>query len=56
MADTAPVKKSSAALIAAAWLVVIVPAGWGLNYTVQNALKIFSKQPAAATAPAPVAK
>lgn len=53
MADTAPVKKSSAALIAAAWLVVIVPAGWGLNYTVQNALKIFSKQPAAATAPAP---
>ena len=45
------VKKSSPALIAAAWLLVLVPAGWGLTYTVQNAMKLFT----AAPAPAPVA-
>jgi hypothetical protein len=35
------VRKSSPALIAVAWLIVLVPAGWGLTFTVQNALKIF---------------
>ncbi len=50
------VKKSSAALIAVAWLIVLVPAGWGLTYTVQNALKIFQTSAApAATASAPAA-
>jgi hypothetical protein len=44
------VKKSSPALIAVAWLIVVVPAGWGLTYTVQNALKIFQTS---ATPPAP---
>ncbi len=39
-------KSSSPLLIAAAWIVVIIPAAWGLSYTVQNALKLF-------TAPAP---
>ncbi|CAN5640887.1 hypothetical protein BH10ACI4_BH10ACI4_27150 [soil metagenome] len=43
-------KKSSPILIAAAWAVVVLPTSWGLNYTVQNALKIFTKP--AATAPA----
>ncbi|GAC1362418.1 MAG: hypothetical protein NVSMB3_10660 [Acidobacteriaceae bacterium] len=43
-------KRTSPLLIAAAWLVVMIPAGWGLRYTVQNALKIFA-QPAA-SAPA----
>jgi hypothetical protein len=42
------VKNSSPALIAVAWIIVLVPAAWGLTYTVQNALKIF-------TAPAPAA-
>jgi hypothetical protein len=42
MTDTT-VKKSSALLIAAAWAVVVLPTAWGLNYTVQNALKIFAK-------------
>ncbi len=37
----AEVKKSSPILIAAAWILVIVPAAWGLNYTVQSALKLF---------------
>jgi len=44
------VKKSSPVLIAVAWLIVVVPAGWGLTYTVQNALKIFQTS---ATPPAP---
>ena len=45
-------KKSSPVLIAAAWLLVIVPAGWGLSKTVQNAMKIFTTAPApAATTP-----
>ena len=43
------VRRSSPLLIAAAWLIVVAPTGWGLTYTVQNALKIFT------TAPAPVA-
>lgn len=50
------VSKSSPALVAVAWLVVLVPAGWGLTYTVQNAMKLFSAPPAAAApavAPAP---
>ncbi len=35
--------KSSPLLIAAAWAIVVLPTAWGLNYTVQNALKIFAK-------------
>jgi hypothetical protein len=45
------VKKSSPILIALAWAIVVIPTLWGLNFTVQNAMKIFAK-PAAATAPA----
>jgi hypothetical protein len=45
------VKKSSPALIAAAWAVVVLPTLWGLDYTVQNALKIFTKPAPAAAAP-----
>lgn len=45
-------KRTSPLLIAAAWAVVILPAGWGLRYTVGNALKIFAKTDAAATTPA----
>jgi hypothetical protein len=48
MAESNTVKKSSPLLIAAAWIIVVIPTAWGLNYTVKNALKIF-------TAPAPVA-
>ena len=45
-------KKSSPVLIAAAWVIVVLPTVWGLNYTVQNALKIFSKPAATSIAPA----
>jgi len=42
--------KSSPILIGAAWLLVVLPAAWGLNYTVRNALKIFAGNTAAAPA------
>jgi len=41
----ATAKKSSPALIAAAWLIVLAPTAWGLTFTVQNALKIFTSAP-----------
>jgi hypothetical protein len=41
MADSNPVKTSSPLLIAAAWAIVIIPTAWGLNYTLQNAMKLF---------------
>ncbi len=36
-------KKSSPAAIALAWIIVVIPAAWGLTFTVQNALKIFAR-------------
>ena len=48
-------RRSSPALIALAWIVVLIPAGWGLSYTVQNALKIFTRPDSATSAPAPPA-
>jgi hypothetical protein len=52
MAQLDPVKKSSPLLIAAAWIIVIVPTAWGLKYTVQNAMKLFTASAPAAAAPA----
>jgi hypothetical protein len=52
MAQIDPVKKSSPLLIAFAWLIVIVPTAWGLKYTVQNAMKLFTASAPAAAAPA----
>jgi hypothetical protein len=49
---TESVKKSSPLLIAAAWIIVIVPTAWGLNYTVRNAMKLFTSTTPATTAPA----
>ncbi len=43
-------KKSSPILIAAAWAIVIIPTAWGFNYTVQNALKIFTASAPTSTA------
>jgi len=48
MADLSASKKSSPILIAAAWAIVVLPTAWGLNYTIQNALKIFAGPPVAA--------
>ncbi len=52
MADSTSTKKSSPLLIAAAWIIVIIPTAWGLDYTVKNALKIFMTSPPAPTTPA----
>jgi hypothetical protein len=52
MAQLDPVKKSSPLLIAAAWIIVIVPTAWGLNYTVRNAMKLFTSSAPTAAAPA----
>lgn len=43
---TQNVSKSSPALIAITWLIVVAPTLWGLTYTVQNALKLFKAPPA----------
>ena len=45
-------KPSSPLLIAAAWLIVLLPTAWGFNYTVRNAIKIFTPAPAAPAQPA----
>ncbi len=52
MAESANVKKSSPLLIAAAWIIVIVPTAWGLKYTVQNAMKLFTTSTPAVATPA----
>jgi hypothetical protein len=51
MADSNTVKKSSPLLIAAAWIIVIVPTAWGLNYTIKNAMKLFTASAPVAAAP-----
>jgi hypothetical protein len=56
MASELAPRKSSPLLIAAAWAVVVLPTAWGLNYTIQNALKIFAKPATAITAPVTQAK
>jgi hypothetical protein len=48
------VKKSSGFLILVAWVIVGVPAGWGVYKTAVNALNLFHA-PAATTASAPAA-
>jgi hypothetical protein len=50
MAESDTVKKSSPLLIAAAWIIVIIPTLWGLSYTVENAMKIFTASSSATTA------
>ena len=42
------VKKTSAALILFAWLLVGVPAAWGVYNTGLNAVKLFKPAPAPA--------
>ncbi|HZU32459.1 MAG TPA: hypothetical protein VFB79_15185 [Candidatus Angelobacter sp.] len=48
------VKKTPAALVALAWLLVGIPWGWGVTQLWKNAQKLFTAPPPAATAPAPV--
>ena len=39
-------------LLILAWTVVLLPTIWGVSYTIQNAMKIFTA-PASTSAPAP---
>jgi len=43
---TENVKKSSAAAILLAWLLVGIPLGWGVYNTLLNSLKLFQATPA----------
>jgi hypothetical protein len=38
-------KKSSGAMILAAWLLVSIPLAWGVYFTVLNSLKLFAAVP-----------
>jgi len=39
-------KKSSGLTILVAWVIVGLPAGWGVYNTVMNSMKLFQKPPA----------
>jgi hypothetical protein len=41
MPDTPTAKPSSPLAIALAWLVVLIPAAWGIYFTVQRAANLF---------------
>jgi hypothetical protein len=43
--STGQTKKSSPALILLAWIVVSLPAAWGVYNTALNALKLFTETP-----------
>ncbi len=45
-------KKSSAAAILFAWLLVCIPLGWGVYNTILNSMKLFQASPATAATPA----
>lgn len=44
-------KRSSAAAILLAWLVVSIPLGWGVYNTARNAMKLFEPALAVTTTP-----
>jgi hypothetical protein len=52
-AKTTPAKSSTLAVIAA-WLVVTIPAAWGVSQTIHKSLALFTSPPATTTQPAPV--
>jgi hypothetical protein len=47
-------KKSSTLTILAAWIVVGLPAGWGVYNTVMNSMKLFQKPPAVRSSATPL--
>jgi hypothetical protein len=52
VSGAAPPRPTSPALIAAAWLVVCVPAAWGVYETIRKSIPLFHPPAAhAATAP-----
>jgi hypothetical protein len=51
---TVPAKRSAAALIAA-WLIVTVPAAWGVSQTIHKSLALFTSAQPSTDAPSPAA-
>lgn len=49
--DHEPARKTSVISIALAWLVVCVPAAWGVSQTVRTSMKLLHPAPPAATQP-----
>ena len=52
--NTVPAKRSALALIAA-WLIVTVPAAWGVSQTIHKSLALFTAAQPATNAPPPAA-
>lgn len=52
--STVPAKRSTAALIVA-WLMVTVPAAWGVSQTIHKSLALFTSAQTMSDSPAPVA-
>ena len=50
-AQTARPTSGRALMTALAWLVVAVPAAWGISQTVQTSLRLFNSHPAASPPP-----
>jgi len=55
METSSNVKKTPAIAILAAWLIVGVPATWGIYNTALNAKKLFTPAPAASRSATPAA-
>lgn len=45
------INRPTSAALALTWAVVVLPALWGLTYTVENVLKLFRNSAPAAVAP-----
>jgi hypothetical protein len=57
MADTSvqqPTASSSPIVIAVAWIIVAIPAGWGVGQTFMKSLALFQQPTAAPASPASV--
>jgi hypothetical protein len=50
--NTISTKRSALPLIAA-WLIVTIPAGWGVSQTIHKSLALFTSAPPPTVAPAP---
>ena len=52
MQPDSPARPPSPLLLVVAWLVVGIPAAWGVSQTVMRSLDLFRSPPAPATSPA----
>lgn len=45
MTDDRPIQRTPCALVCLAWLIVSIPAGWGISQTVMRSLDLFKSPP-----------